>query len=61
MLCTMHDSQLRRRYILDRAGIMFVTDLTRHANIAQKCQSARNGRNLYINIFGNRKNATVQQ
>ncbi len=25
----MHDSELIRRYTLDRAGIMFVTDLTR--------------------------------
>ncbi len=27
MLHTMHDSELIRRYTLDRAGIMFVTDL----------------------------------
>ncbi len=27
MLHTMHDSQLIRYYILNRAGIMFVTDL----------------------------------
>ncbi len=26
---TIHDSELIRRYTLDRAGIMFVTDLTR--------------------------------
>ncbi len=26
----MHDSQLIRRYTLDRAGIMFVTDLIRN-------------------------------
>ncbi len=29
MLHTMHDSELIRRYTLNRAGIMFVTDLTR--------------------------------
>ncbi len=29
MLHTMHDSELIRRYTLDRAGIMFVTDLIR--------------------------------
>ncbi len=29
MLHTMHDSELIRCYTLDRAGIMFVTDLTR--------------------------------
>ncbi len=29
MLHTMHDSKLRRRYILDCAGIIFVTDLIR--------------------------------
>ncbi len=29
MLHTMHDSELIRLYTLDRAGIMFVTDLTR--------------------------------
>ncbi len=27
VLHTMHDSELIRRYTLDRAGIMFVTDL----------------------------------
>ncbi len=57
----MHDSQLIRCHTLDRAGIMFVTDLIRHANISD---SARNGRNLYINyinILGNWKNATMQQ
>ncbi len=26
---TIHDSELIRRYILDRAGIMFVTDIIR--------------------------------
>ncbi len=29
MLYTMHDSELIRHYTLDRAGIMFVTDLIR--------------------------------
>ncbi len=29
MLHTMHDSELIRRYTLDRAGIMFVTNLIR--------------------------------
>ncbi len=29
MLHTMHDSELIRHYTLDRAGIMFVTDLIR--------------------------------
>ncbi len=29
MLHAMHDSELLRRYTLDRAGIMFVTDLIR--------------------------------
>ncbi len=29
MLHIMHDSELIRCYTLDRAGIMFVTDLTR--------------------------------
>ncbi len=63
-----HDSELIRRYTLDRAGIMFVTDLIRDMltslTPAQKCHSARNGSNHYINcinIFGNWKNATMQQ
>ncbi len=50
---------------LDRAGIMFVTELIRDKltspDTTQKCHSARNGRNHYINIFGNWKNATMQQ
>ncbi len=29
MLLTMHDSELIRRYTLDRAGMMFVTNLIR--------------------------------
>ncbi len=67
MLHTMDDSEFIRCCTLDRAGIMFVTDLIRHVNIsdtAQKCHSTRNGRNHYINyinIFGNWKNAAMQQ
>ncbi len=66
MLHTMHDSELIRRYTLDRAGIMFVTELeTRYiSDTVLKCHSARNGRNHYINyinIFGNWKNAAMQQ
>ncbi len=58
MLHTMHDSELIRRYTLDHAGIMFVTDLIKDM------LTSRNGRNHYINyinIFGNWKNATKQQ
>ncbi len=54
----MHDSKLIRRHTLDRAGIMFERSYLRHANIsdtAQKYDSTRNGRNDYINIFGNWK------
>ncbi len=39
----MHDSELIKRYTLDRAGIMFLTDLIWDANISdnmQKCHSA---------------------
>ncbi len=67
MLHTIHDSELIRRYTLDLAGIMFVTELFRDrltSPTRQKCHSARNGRNHYINyinIFGNWKNATMQQ
>ncbi len=68
MLHTMHDSELIRRYTLDRAGIMFVTDLIKDMLTSptprRKCHSTRNGRNHYINyinIFGNWKNATMQQ
>ncbi len=61
----MHDSELIRRYTLDRAGIMFVTDLIKDMvtslTLRRKCHSTRNGRNHYINIFGNWKNAAMQQ
>ncbi len=61
----MHDSELLRRYTLDHAGIMFVTDLIRdmltfvtlpwntivpEMNVINK-----------INMFGSWKNATMQQ
>ncbi len=58
----MHDSELIRRYTLDRAGIMFVTDLIK--DMLTSLTLRRNGRNHYINyinIFGNWKNATMQQ
>ncbi len=60
--------ELIRRYTLDRAGIMFVTDLIRDT-----LTSPTPDRNAiapemdvnhyinYINIFGNWKNATMQQ
>ncbi len=66
----MHDSQLKRRHTLDRAGIMFVTDLigdtltsmTPHRNaIAPEMDVISTLTNNYINIFGNWKNATMQQ
>ncbi len=60
----MHDSELIRRYTLDRAGIMFVTglikDLLTSPTPALKCHGARNRHNPYINIFGNWKNANMQ-
>ncbi len=49
----MRDSELIRCYTLDRAGIMFVTDLIRDALTSPTPR--RNGRNHYINIFGNWK------
>ncbi len=61
----MHDSELIRRYTLDRAGIMFVTDLIwdtltsptpRRNAIAPDIEG-----NPYFNIFGNWKNTTMQQ
>ncbi len=58
----MHDSELIRPYTLDRAGIMFVTKLIRDMQTSPTPR--RNGRNHYINyinIFGNWKNATMQQ
>ncbi len=63
----MHDSELIRRYTLDGAGIMFVTDLIRDT-----LTSLNRRRNAiapemevnhyinYINIFGNWKNARMQ-
>ncbi len=59
---TMHDSELIRCYTLDRAGIMFVTDLIRDTLTSPTPR--RNGSNHYINysnILGNWKNATMQQ
>ncbi len=61
----MHDSELIRRYTLDRAGIMFVTDLIwdtltsptpRRNAIAPEIEG-----NPYFNVFGNWKNTTMQQ
>ncbi len=52
VLHTMHDSELIKRYTLDRAGIMFLTDLIWDDNISdnmQKCHSARNGSNHSVN------------
>ncbi len=41
MLHTMHYSELTRRYTLDRAGIMFVTDLIRDTLTSQTlCRNA---------------------
>ena len=41
VLQTMDDSELIRRYILDRAGIMFVTDLFRDTLISPtQCRNA---------------------
>ncbi len=63
----MHDSELIRRYTLDGAGIIFVTDLIRDT-----LTSLNRRRNAiapemevnhyinYINIFGNWKNARMQ-
>ncbi len=39
MLHTMHDSELIRRYTLDRAGIMFVTELIRDT-LTSPCRNA---------------------
>ncbi len=67
----MHDSQLIRRYTLDGAGIMSVTDLIRnmltsqsqtpHRNTIAPEMDVINHYINYINIFGNWKNATMQQ
>ncbi len=61
MCCTQCMTELIRRYTLDCAGIVFLSDRSylRHANISntvQKCHSTRNGCNYYINIFRNWKN-----
>ncbi len=71
MLHTIHDSQLIRRYTLDGAGIMFVTDFIRNMLTSQSQTPRRNTIAPemdvinhyinYINIFGNWKNATMQQ
>ncbi len=59
MLHTMHDSELIRRYTLDRPGIMFVTELIRDTLTSPT--PCRNAIAPEINIFGNWKNATMQQ
>ncbi len=65
----MHDSELIRLYTLDAAvGIMFVTDLIRDTltsptprRNAIAPEMEINHYINYINIFGNWKNATMQQ
>ncbi len=62
MCCTQCKTEFIRCYTLDRARIMFVTDIIR--DTLTSSTPRRNGRNLYINyinIFGNWKNATMQQ
>ncbi len=67
MLHTMHDSELIRCCTLDRAGIMFVTDLikdmltslTLRRNAIAPEMDVINLYINYINIFGNWKNATA--
>ncbi len=65
MCCTQCMTELIRSCTLDRAGIMFVTDLIKDMLTSLILRrNARNGRNHYINyinIFGNWKNATMQQ
>lgn len=65
MLHTMHDSELIKRYTLDRAGIMFVTDLVRDTQTSptprRNAIAPEMKVNHYIYVFGNCKNATVQQ
>ncbi len=67
VLHTMHDSELIRRYIRSCKDHVCDRSYLRHSNIsntAQKYHSARNGPSHYINyvnIFGNWKNATMQQ
>ncbi len=57
--------ELIRRYTLDRAGIMLVTDLIRDTLTSptprRNAIAAEMEVNHYINIFGNWKNATMQQ
>ncbi len=65
----MNDSELIRCCTLDRAGIMFVTDLikdmlsslTLRRNAIAPEMDVINHYINYINIFGNWKNATMQQ
>ncbi len=59
VLQTMDDSELIRRYRLDRAGIVFVSDLIRE-KLTSPTQ-CRNESNQDIKIFGNWENATMQQ
>ncbi len=65
MLHTMHERELIRCYTLDNEGIMFVIDMIKDMltslTLRRNCHSDRNGCNHYINIFGNWKNATMQQ
>ncbi len=69
MLHTMHERELIRCYTLDREGIMFVIDiikdmltsLTRRRNAIAPEMDVINHYINYINIFGNWKNATMQQ
>ncbi len=67
MLHTMHDSELIRRYTLDRAGIMFVTELIRDTLTSlTPCRNAIAPEmdvitTLTTLTFGNWKNATMQQ
>ncbi len=62
----MHDSELIRCYTLDRAGIMFVTDLTRDTVTSPTQRRNAIAPEMDVittltNIYGNRKNATMQQ
>ncbi len=61
----MHDSELLRRYTLDRAGIMFVTDLIRDmlTFVTLRWNTIVPEMNVInkINMFGSWKNATMRQ
>ncbi len=61
----MHDSELLRRYTLDHAGIMFVTDLIRDmlTSLTLRWNTIVPEMNVInkINMFGSWKNATMQQ